>query len=877
MLRILHVDDSQEDLELTKMQLRRQRDDLDIDWALSAQEALKAIENKKYDCVLSDYQMPGMDGLEFLTALRDHGDDIPFIFLTGQGNEDVAAEALRVGSDDYYTKEVGFAHYQRLLNSIRRVVEARNRRIKQREAERALEESEEKYRTLVVRANDLIVIVQDELLKYANPQIGELVGHNLEEALDTPFVNYLHPDEIPKVVDNYRRRMAGEDIPNVYESALRHRDGRRIDVELNVSRIEYRGKPAALVFIRDITDRKKTEEALRESEERFRSLFENATIGLYRTTPDGKVLLANPSLVTMLGFAGFEDLAGRNLEAEGFESSYPRALFKDRIEAEGVVTGLESSWKRKDGSIIFVRESAAAVRDSEGKTLYYEGTVEDITERKRAEQELIRARKDWEGIFQAIGHPALILNSKHKILEANRAAVSALGLSEQEIKGKDCFEILHASEKPPACCPFERMLETAGLETFVMEMEALGGTYLVSCTPVLDEQGKLQKVIHIATNIARRKEAEKALRESEERFKAAFDHAAIGRAIASLDGRFIKVNRSLCEITGYTEEELLKKTWMEMCHPAHYEENLKNFRKLMEGEFPSYHMELKARHKDGKDPWIHLNVVLIRDLQEKPLYMVGDMVDITELKEAESALRNSGDRLERHARELKAVNEELRAFSYSVSHDLKSPLQHIEGFARILSEDHADSLGSEGKQFLGRIRSGIERMSNLIHGLMKLSKLTQVELKPKEVDLSEIALSIAEALKESAPDRVVKFSIAAEIKAKGDVQLLRLVIENLLGNAFKFTARRKKALIAFGVNEVDGRETFYVRDNGAGFKQEKAGRLFAPFQRLHSEKEYEGSGIGLASVKRIVHRHGGRIWAEGEVGKGATFYFTLGQ
>ncbi len=235
--------------------------------------------------------------------------------------------------------------------------------------------------------------------------------------------------------------------------------------------------------------------------------------------------------------------------------------------------------------------------------------------------------------------------------------------------------------------------------------------------------------------------------------------------------------------------------------------------------------------------------------------------------------------LEDANRELEATNRELEAFSYSVSHDLRAPLRSIDGFSQILLEDYGDELDEEGKEHLGRVRASSQRMGRLIDDLLGLSRVTRGSLRREKVDFSSIAREVAETLRDSRPERGVEFLIEDGLEVWGDARLIRVALENLLGNAFKFTAKRSRARIEFGVDpELTWRgrvPVYYVRDNGAGFDMAYAGKLFGAFQRLHAQSEFDGTGIGLATVQRIVHRHGGRIWAESEVEEGAAFFFTL--
>jgi signal transduction histidine kinase len=240
----------------------------------------------------------------------------------------------------------------------------------------------------------------------------------------------------------------------------------------------------------------------------------------------------------------------------------------------------------------------------------------------------------------------------------------------------------------------------------------------------------------------------------------------------------------------------------------------------------------------------------------------------TELKEAFESLRRAKEAAD-------IANRELEAFSYSVSHDLRAPLRAIDGFSQALLEDYTDLLDDQGQDYLRRVRSASQKMAQLIDDLLKLSRLTRGELNIVQVDLSDLAQGVATELQKSQPERRVTFRIAGGLADSGDPSLIRVVIENLFGNAWKFTGKTAEATIEFGAAEENGTTAFFVRDNGAGFDMAYVDKLFGTFQRLHQDKEFPGTGIGLSLAKRIILRHGGRVWAEGAVGQGATFWFTL--
>jgi PAS domain S-box-containing protein len=352
------------------------------------------------------------------------------------------------------------------------------------------------------------------------------------------------------------------------------------------------------------------------------------------------------------------------------------------------------------------------------------------------------------------------------------------------------------------------------------------------------------------------------LRESESRLRGVTESAHDAIVSADERGHIAFWNPGAERLFGYSAAEAVGQPLTILMPERYREKHQAGFVRYLSGGAAvvvGSTVELEGRRKDGHEFPIELSLAASRTPAGQSFIAV--IRDITERKRIERALRET--------------NTELESFSYSVSHDLRAPLRAIHGFSRILIEDHAPGMDGEAKRLLGVIDENTKRMGQLIDDLLAFSRLGRQELATARVDMNDLVTHIAEGLRRTEGDRAVDLAIDPLPPARGDRDLLRQVITNLLQNALKFTRRRDGARIAVGARAEDGETVYYVKDNGAGFDQRYADKLFGVFQRLHRLDEFEGTGVGLAIVQRIVHRHGGRVWAEGKVDGGATFYFTL--
>lgn len=381
----------------------------------------------------------------------------------------------------------------------------------------------------------------------------------------------------------------------------------------------------------------------------------------------------------------------------------------------------------------------------------------------------------------------------------------------------------------------------------------------------------------LARHQVRRREAEQQVRLSEVRLRAVTETASDAIVSADRDGNVRYFNPGAERTFGHSAQDVIGQP-LAMLMPERFRsahsEGMERYLRTRKGNVIGRRtVELVGLHKDGGEFPIELG--LASSEVDGDMFFTAIVRDITLRAESERQIQELNRRLRVDNAELEAVNKELEAFSYSVSHDLRAPLRAIDGFSQALVEDAGPLLLPEHHAHLNRVRQAAQRMGLLIDDLIKLARVSRADIKLENVDLSQIARTLATDLQDGAPDRHVEFTIAPDLHARSDPRLMQVALDNLLNNSWKFTAPRSPARIEVGRTMKDGKPVFFVRDNGVGFDMNYAGKMFGAFQRFHDVREFSGTGIGLATVQRIVHKHGGRIWADSQPGEGATFYFTL--
>lgn len=478
----------------------------------------------------------------------------------------------------------------------------------------------------------------------------------------------------------------------------------------------------------------------------------------------------------------------------------------------------------------------------------------------------------------------LIDRATMRIIDVNVTACDLLGYAKEELLGRHPTDINPALKPGSLEIVYDWLLAASErIDSQRARWRRKDGTSLpVEIRRRAVVIGGAQLVIVAMRDISAQLRAEEQLRESEMLYRSTFEDAPVGVAHLDQEGRWLRVNQKLCDITGYAADELLSKSCLSITHPDDLDGELRGMQRLLSGRIEIFDREKRYLRKNGEFVWVHQRSSLFRATDGRPAHFIAVTTDISDRKAAEEELLRLNEVLEQRVRErtaeLEAANRELEAFSYSLSHDLRAPLRSIAGFTRLVEADCGDRLAPNCREHLGRVTLATQRMDGLIEDMLGLFRIGSSPFRRQKVDLSRLALEIVEQLRQAQPGRAVTCVIDPAIEAVGDPGLLRAALDNLLGNAWKYSSRQAHAEIHFRATRSEQGEIIYsVRDNGAGFDMRYAAKLFQPFQRLHRADDFPGTGIGLATVQRIVRRHGGRIWAEATPERGACFYFTLSE
>jgi PAS domain S-box-containing protein len=798
-------------------------------------------------------------------------------------------------------------------------VRALNTDLEQRVAERTLQlqleiverkKAEEKLTyqaSLIESINDAIVATDAEYRITAwngtaeslyGWMADEVIGKNSTEILQTEF-----PDTDPA----HFRRMILEWGQWRGEVTHAHRNGRRIPIEIaSIVLHDPHGNVSGYLSVnRDISERKHTQELLRISEERFRQIVNTAL--------DAVIVMDAAGYITEWNAQAEETFGWSQAEVKG--RSLAETIIPDEVH-EAHHLGLQHFLKTGEGPVLNRRIEVWALRRN-GETfpaeltitpLQHAGTyifsafLRDITERKKAEQEIYKLNAELE--IRVIERTAQLQESEEKFSKAflaspaavsiasmpdgryinvNEALATLTGYSKEELLGhtsaelglvtnEDRNKILEATREFGFARNVEIQIQTkskqkAHVLTSIEQIEIGGSPCMLSVNYDITERKRVESEVQRLNDDLKQRQV--ALSEANALLQTLLDNMPDHIYFKDRGSRFLRNSRSQARQMGINDpSRVIGKTDFDFFPKEHAQRSYDQEQELMRSERPLMDIEEHVVWPDGHITWVSTTKMPLRDADNKVIGTFGISRDITERKRAEEELLRSNNQLE-------AANRELEAFSYSVSHDLRAPLRTIDGFSQAVLEDYGEVLPEEGRSDLLRVRKAAQYMAQLIDDLLNLSRVTRAPMKSEVVNLSKLAEGIIAELQRTRTDRNVNFISKPNLNVQGDPHLLQVVLENLLNNAWKFTSKREQAEIQLGSKRENQETIYFIRDNGAGFDMAYTNKLFGAFQRLHAMTDFPGTGVGLATVQRIIHRHGGRIWAEAELDHGATFFFTL--
>jgi PAS domain S-box-containing protein len=739
-----------------------------------------------------------------------------------------------------------------------------------KKAEEAYEQSEYRFKVIAAASPVAFGVVStpEGRFLFVNPAYEKGLGYLPDELLDQDAsVIYWDQAERNRIIQMLKK----QDSQAEFEVKLRKKDGTPFWGMCSIRPMIYNGKAALLGAFVDITARKQAEEELIHEKRVRDAILENAGSMLVYLDRDFNFVLANRSYIDSSGHT-WQELAGQN-HFTFFPDAENEAIFKMARDSGEVVSFHDKPFEFADQpwrGVTFWDWTLVPLKDSEGQVNGLVISMIDTTDRKKAEAELAHLAS-----FPELNpNPIIELDAAGTIYYMNHSA-------------KKLFPDLPAKTIAhpylTGWSAFVKDIKPEDMVSRARDIMSGDSWYDQAITRI---PASLRFRIYGRDITARKRseeERERLAKEAADRLielQTVLDKAPFAIWIArDRECRIITGNIIANQLFGVQSGDNISRSALAGEASITYRV-VRNGVEMKPDELPAQVAAAMGREVSPYD----VDIVFDDDRKLHMLMAAVPLIDsngqvrgsvavgtnITELKKAEEDIKKRSIALE-------AANKEIESFSYSVSHDLRAPLRGIDGFSDALLEDYADVLDEQGKDYLNRIRHSAQQMSQLIDDMLKLSRIGRADMHPEQVNLSEIISSVLDDLKRSAPGRNVEFIIAQDVYAYGDKALLQSLLRNLLENAWKFSKKTARTQIEFGLAHIDGTAAYYVKDNGIGFDMKYADKLFKPFSRLHNQPEYQGTGIGLANVNRIVRRHNGRIWAEGEAGKGAVFFFTLNE
>jgi PAS domain S-box-containing protein len=734
-------------------------------------------------------------------------------------------------------------------------------------AEEALAKSEERYRQLAENAGEAIFVIQDSVIKFINPKGAELSGYSIQELVSKPFVQLIHPDDVDMVADRYARRLKGELIPQIYEFRIIRKDGDIRWGELNAVPISWENRPAVLCFMNDVTERKKAEEALRQSEERYRTILEEMGDGYFETDLAGNITFVNDAMIRRLGYSK-EELIRMNYralrpkeEAKAVFEAYNR-MYKTGEPLRNFFTEIIC----KDGSHIFAETSAFPIRNEKGEIIGFRGIRRDITERKQAEEALRQSEERYRTILEEMEEGYYEVDLAGTFTFVNDAMSRILGYSRDELIGMNYKVYTPKENAKPIFQAYNRVYRTGEpLKWYPMAEVRKDGTLILaedSVLPLLNEKGEVIGFRGISRNVTERKKAEEALRQSEERYRAILEEMQDSYFEVDLGGHITFINSAGCRHLGYSMEELIGKrmSYKDFTDEDYIKSIFQTFNEVYRTGVPNKGFNWKIIRKDGSAGFIDNSVSPLRNAKGEVIGFSGVGRDVTERRKIEEQLILT-DRL--------ASVGQLAA---GIAHELNNPLTGVIGFSDLLLER---DLPADVKEDLETVNQEAKRAVNIVKGLLAFAREQRTE--KTLVNINTIIQGVLQI--RSYEQRVSNIEVAARLapalsQVMGNGVQLQQVFINIIVNAeqamIEAHGRGKLTIVTEQVGEIVRAS---ITDDGPGISPDNMKQLFTPF--FTTREVGKGTGLGLSICHGIVTEHGGKLYAESKLGKGATFVVEL--
>ncbi len=910
--RILVVDDEEPNRSLLEAMLDSFGYKAEL--ASSGAQALDKL-NSNIDLVLLDVLMPRLDGLEVTRRIRNRADceGVPIVMLTALSGKEDRLKAIAAGANDFISKPIDKTELQVRLASL----------LKMKDAQEALRHSEQKYRTLVETAKDVIWTVDLDLrYTYVSPSVTDLLGYTVDEIMPMRPLDGFTPASRERVIRGFNEELALEAATPGDKRASRteeieryHKDGSTRWTEITMRFLrDLTGKPIGIMGIshditerkhleealrkardeleqrveertaellraneqlsQEITVRKKAEEALRESEERYKLLLDSVTDYIYTVRVQDNCPVATVhglGSTTVTGYTAEDYLLDSDLWYRMvYEPDRPAVKeLAASILAEKKVSPLEHRIVHRDGTIRWVRNTSVPCYDQQRHLIAYDGLIEDITERKQAEQAVEQANREWERTFNAISDLVMVLDDQHKILRANKAMADAVGMTEQELIGKPCFELVHGALEPPAFCPHSQLLADGQKHSAEVVEPRLGGIYDVRVSPLVGQNGQVIGSVHITHDITERKRAEEELKESERRYRTLFEESMDGVYSDLRDGTITDANRSVCELFGYSREEMIGKDIRELyLDPA----DRPKFQKEIEKKGFVKDYEIKFQKRDGTEVDCLISSSLHFEEDESIAGYRGILRDLTARKALQRQLQQ--------AQKMEAVG----TLAGGIAHDFNNILQVVLGYSELLLAD--EDLPKRRRDDLEKIFLAGKTGADLVQRLLTFSRKTETKL--LDLDLNQRIRQTHKFLQRTIPKMIdIELMLIEDLGViHADPTQMDQVLMNLAVNARDAMPEGGKLIIEtsnvvldedYARSHVEAKPGEYVllgvSDTGSGMDKETLEHIFEPFYTTKAPGQ--GTGLGLAMVFGIVKQHHGFINCYSEVGRGTTFNIYL--